>query len=54
VLQHTARNLTSQEIADALGMAVATVRAIRAHAMTKLGLRGRVALAHYAARHDWR
>jgi two-component system, NarL family, response regulator NreC len=53
VLRHTARNLTSQQIADALGMAVAAVGTIRAHAMTKLGLRGRVALAHYAARQNW-
>jgi two-component system, NarL family, response regulator NreC len=53
VLQHTARLLTSQEIADALEMAVATVGALRAHAMAKLGLQGRVALAHYAASHGW-
>lgn len=50
VLQMVASGLTSQQIADKLGIAGKTVEGHRANLMTKLGLRDVPALVRYAVR----
>jgi two-component system response regulator NreC len=54
VLQHTARGLTTQQVAGAVGDDVAGVVETRRRAMARLGLESRVALVHYAMRHGSR
>lgn len=53
VLRRAARGDKNRDIAAELEIAVKTVEAHKAHAMKKLGLRGRAQLVRYAFLHDW-
>ncbi|MBI3969725.1 MAG: response regulator transcription factor [Chloroflexi bacterium] len=53
VLSLVAQGYTNQEIADRLVVSVKTVETHRAHIMTKLGLKTRAELVHYALREGY-
>ena len=53
VLRRSAVGQTNRDIARDLGISVKTVEAHKAHAMRKLGLRGRRQLIRYAAFQGW-
>ncbi|MCP4544781.1 MAG: response regulator transcription factor [Chloroflexi bacterium] len=52
VLRFIAQGYTNRQTAEALCIGVRTVESHRANLMSKLGLRGRVALVRYAKEHD--
>ena len=53
VLRGAAVGNSNRDIAASLGIAVKTVEVHKAHAMRKLGMRGRAALVRYAAAREW-
>lgn len=53
VLVRIARGFSNKEIAGELGLSVKTVETYKARVAEKLGLRTRVEIVRYAARHGW-
>ena len=53
VLRLVARGYTNREIGEALEIGVKTVETHKANGMTKLGIRSRAALVHYAITEHW-